>query len=63
LTGKTEGLKNKGIKIKLPFRVDGEILDYTFGFMIQKITVEKARPEEDQKSPSTNYHDQFEHSE
>jgi hypothetical protein len=63
LTGKTEGLKDKVIKIKLPFKVDGEFLDYTFGFMIQKITVEKASPEEEDDRRSTNYHDQFEHSE
>ncbi len=61
LNDQVEGLTEKVVKIKLPFVVDGEPLDYTFGFLIHKITVEKARPEED-KGPSTNYHDQFEHS-
>jgi hypothetical protein len=62
LTEQTEGLKEKTIKIKLPFKIDGVVLDYMFGFMIHDIKVEKARPEEEDKRPSTNYHDQFEHS-
>lgn len=62
LTEQTAGLKDKVVKIKLPFVVNGDVLDYTFGFLIHNVIVEKARPEEEDERPSTNYHDQFEHS-